>query len=126
MQPSEEEKTQYFMPKWFLELLLGRLSFGDTFWAGLFGSALILTPIGFMLVIITNIAFPEAVLGVLIGIIGFYAVFMTLLVRVVFTTGWGCKTVGGWRWAGMVYIVLQTSAVYALLWRLLTDGLDAI
>lgn len=122
MQPSEDTKAQYFIPKWFVALLLGRLSFGDTFWAGLFGSMLLFVPAGFVLTLIASIISPGDIDGFLIIMMTAYAVYMTLLLRVIVLTGWRCKTTGGWRWVGMGYMVMQTTAHYMLVLALITEG----
>ncbi|MBL4808370.1 MAG: hypothetical protein JKY31_13965 [Rhodobacteraceae bacterium] len=125
MQPSDAAKPAiipYFMPKWFAELLMGRLSFGDTFWAGVFGSMLLIIPAGFILAMGVSIAAPELFNGLMIGMMVFYALYMTLLLRVVLIKGWQCKTSGGWRWVGMGYTLLQTGGLYMMVTRLISAG----
>ena len=124
MQRSEPEKLPYFWPKWFKALLLGRLSFGDTFWAGLFGSALIFVPFGVIVAMMVSVIAPGALDPVLIVITGFYTVYLSLLTRVVFITGWKSKDTGGWRWFGMFYVVAQTALQYGILWELIVNGSD--
>jgi len=124
MQRSEDGKLPYFTPKWFRELLLGRLSFGDTFWAGLLGSALVFVPVGVLVAIIVNIYFPGILREVLIALNGFYAVYLLLLLRVVLILGWAYKGAGGWKWFGMLYLIVQTSLQCMLVWGLITEGLE--
>ena len=103
-------RRRYFTPRWFGDLLAARLSLGDTFWIGTYGTALIFIPIGFVLLVLTMIFLPpEQVANMLSIWLAFIAVFYVVLLTAVFRTALRTPQVGAWRWVG-VFIALVNAA----------------
>ena len=62
------ERRRYFTLDWFRDLLGARLSLGDTFWIGTYGTALIYVPGTVLLVLLARIALPPAAAAALTGL----------------------------------------------------------
>lgn len=113
-----EERAKFFTPKWFGDLLAGRLAPGDTFWAGNYGPALVVVPLIVILALFTALISP----GHLGGFFGSFAVAAGIyriavlvgLIRSVWRAEAGPTF---WRWAGVLWTVFEA---VALIWL----GLD--
>lgn len=104
--PPAQPRRSYFTPRWFADLLSARLSLGDTFWAGGFGTALIFVPLGFIIFFLAFSLLPAAqyrwVNG---GWIALLALFYVVLTTAVFRTARRTPEVGAWRWVGVLVIL---------------------
>lgn len=93
----------YFKPAWFMDLFDARLSFGDTFWIGHFGTGIVLVPFGFFMALMVVVVMPPIYLDVfLMGYFALTGVFSVLITTAVIRTGWRAKSAGVWRWIGMI------------------------
>ncbi|NBB81491.1 MAG: hypothetical protein GVY36_18970 [Verrucomicrobia bacterium] len=108
-----EARKEIFRPKWFGQLLRGELSLGDTFWIGNFGVALVFVPISFaVMLLMTTLGINEQIQSIALGVIAaFFALYWAALTRAVFKTALRTPQVGGWRWLGVGYTILQLAAV---------------
>jgi len=107
-------RSTYFTPRWFADLLSARLSLGDTFWAGLFGTALFFVPAGFILFFMASLLFDPTVLSLLSGLfLAIMALFHMALTTAVFRTARRAPQVGAWRWVG-VLLALINAVILAL------------
>ena len=107
-----EKKQSYFTPRWFARLFMARLSFGDTFYAGMFGSGLIFVPVGFVIAAIVVVPAPEVMPALTLWMTVFYAAYFSALFPAVLLTGLKSAQSGGWRWAGIGVALAAT----VLLW----------
>ncbi len=113
MQPSDKAiKPRYYSPRWFVALWRGRLSFGDTFFGGVFGPAFILVPVGFVIALAVEMLAPALMGALFLAFALVYALYVSALLPAVVQTGWRAKVVGGWRWVGILLVL----AVAAALW----------
>ncbi len=118
------ERRRYFTPDWFRDLLGARLSLGDTFWIGTYGTALIYVPGTVLLVLLARIALPPAAAAALTGLaFALLAVYHAALGRAVWRTALPRPEVGGWRWAGLAIALISAAgfAFYAM--RFLAEAL---
>jgi hypothetical protein len=67
-QRTDVPRRTYFTPRWFANLLSARLSLGDMFWAGLFGTALFFVPAGLVLFFMASLLFSLAALSFFSGV----------------------------------------------------------
>ncbi|KFE34155.1 hypothetical protein [Thioclava atlantica] len=49
----QAERAKFFTPRWFADLFAGRLSPGDTFWAGNYGPAMLVVPLLVLIALFT-------------------------------------------------------------------------
>jgi len=101
------ERTKFFTRQWFGDLFSGRLSPGDTFWAGNYGPALIVVPLLVIVALFTAMAVPGR-LGPLFGSValgaGIYRLLvLTGLVRSIARVS-GPKV---WRWIGVFWTLFE-------------------
>ena len=97
------ERRRYFTPAWFGDLLAARLSLGDTFWIGTFGTALFFVPAMVLLVLLARIALSANLASLLSGgALLALAAYHTAVAVAVLRTARARPDVGGWRWAGVV------------------------
>ncbi|MDW3117721.1 hypothetical protein [Roseovarius pacificus] len=109
------ERRHYFKPRWFVDLLSARLSVGDTFWIGGYGTALIFVPVGFVMLLVARIFLSAPQVANMLGIlITFMALFHVALLTAVFRTALHNPQVSAWRWVG-VLITLANATTMALL-----------
>jgi hypothetical protein len=94
-----------FSPGWFRELLAGRLSLGDTFWIGNYGTALFHQPlVVFLLILPVPKVVPAAVLALL-------ALYELALARAVMLARPKVETPLGWKIVG-VLLTLGFAALF--------------
>lgn len=96
------ERRRYFRPAWFRDLLTAKLSLGDTFWIGNFGTALITVPVMMLFILLARIFLSPAMAG-LVSAAAMMAIsaYFLALTGAVFRTALPRREVGGWRWAGV-------------------------
>jgi hypothetical protein len=102
-------RATYFTPRWFGELLRGRLTPGDTFWIGNFGIELFVVPalvFGTMLLALSNPSATAPMLGVAFASTGLYRL---ALLRGLWITS-RVAGLSGWHWTG-----LGTTLFFALI-----------
>ncbi len=110
---SEQPGMAYFTPKWFIALLAGRFSFGDTFYAGMFGTGIIFVPAGFVIAALVAVVAPDTMAAATLWMTVFYAFYISALLPAILRTGLHSTGTGAWRWMGMLVAVV---AVVALWW----------
>lgn len=94
MNDTPPESSRIFRPDWFRDLLAGRLSLGETFWAGNYGTALIHQPlVAFLTVLPVPRIIPAAVLIVLV-------IYQILLTRAMVLAQPKVPTPIGWKIVG--------------------------
>jgi len=98
-------------PRWIKQLWAGKRSFGETFFAGLFGPAFVLIPVGVAIVGLLAVAAPSLMMPAIVGMTVIYALHFTMTLPAVVKTGLAAKDLGGWRWFG---IFLGGAATIAL------------
>jgi len=97
-----EEKPKFLSPRWLMALWAGRFSFGDTFFAGMFGPAFVFIPVGVVIAGFLAVIAPSLMMPAIVGMTVLYAVYFTAALPAVVKTGLVAKDVGGWRWFGML------------------------
>lgn len=118
--PAAPTPPAYFTQRWFADLLGARLSLGDTFWAGLFGTALFFVPAGFVLTFIAAVVSGPAGQALVSGLFAaVMAVFHIMLATAVFRTARRTPHVGVWRWLGVVFAIANAAAITVLVLSLL-------
>ena len=108
---------KYFMPRWFVWLFAGRLSFGDTFFAGMFGSGLIFVPLGYVIAGFMAVSTPGAMAAMGFWMALFYAVYFSALFPAMLRTGLRVENAGGWRWVGILLCLAAAAAVWMVVFR---------
>jgi hypothetical protein len=114
------ERRRYFTPAWFADLLAGRLSLGDTFWIGNFGTALVFVPAQVLLIVLAGLLLP-APWGMRLASIGAWALaaFHLALLRAVLKTALPRHDTGGWRWAGVaITALIAAGSISTAIWLL--------
>ncbi|SOB90335.1 hypothetical protein SAMN05877809_101170 [Rhodobacter sp. JA431] len=108
----EVERAKIFTPGWFGDLISGRLSFGDTFWLGLFGVLMFVVP---AVVLVAGLLYAQATaamipfLKVISGLYGIWALAVSqALLRIGARGGW--PITGMALAAGMALYALYTAA----------------
>jgi hypothetical protein len=112
------ERRKIFRPEWFRDLLAARLGLGDTFWIGNYGVALVFVPLFFFIGLVAPAFFGQQAYAFLYpSFAGLSAIYQFCLIRAVFICARRTPEVGGWRWVGVAFTVLNfaTSALLALL-----------
>lgn len=116
------ERRRYFTPGWFRKLLAAKLSFGDTFWIGSFGTALFFVPGMVLLVLLARIVFSVSMAALVSGAAMLaLALYYAALAVAVFRTALPRTDVGGWRWAGVAVTIALTVGTGFLALALLGD-----
>ena len=108
-----ETRARYFTPRWFAELLAGRLGFGDTFWIGNYGVQLFTVPAMVLVSGLIVALAPNALNTFLGGLFAASALWQALLLRALFKVSARTKARGGWAIAG--FILTAISLIVALL-----------
>ncbi|MFZ1468008.1 MAG: hypothetical protein WAT09_03415 [Paracoccaceae bacterium] len=116
------ERRRYFTPAWFRDLLAARLSLGDTFWIGNFGTALITVPAVMLFVLLARVFLDPGMAALVSGLAMMaIAVYYAVLALAVLRTALPRSEVGGWRWVG-VACTLAIAVGTALLALVLLAG----
>ena len=110
------ERAKFFTREWFARLFSGRLTPGDTFWLGNYGTLLWVVPGLMLLAMMLAIAVKTAMLPILAGIgmlIGVYrlAVARALVLATLRTPG-----PKGWRWFGVLWTLTEAAALILYGW----------
>ncbi len=108
----QDTKGKYLSPRWYGQLVAGRFSFGDTFFAGMFGPAFILVPAGFVIAAFVKVAAPAQMALAILLMTLVYALHFTATLPAVCKTGFAAKGTGGWRWFGMLLAIGATAALW--------------
>lgn len=94
MSDTPPDSSRIFRPDWFRDLLAGRLSLGETFWAGNYGTAMFHQPlVAFLTVLPVPRIIPAAVLFALV-------VYQFMLTRAVALAQPKVPTPVGWKIVG--------------------------
>lgn len=70
----DSDTSQIFRPQWFRDLLSGRLSLGETFWVGNYGTALFHQP---AIVFLAILPVPRLVPAIALMLLAFYQIALT-------------------------------------------------
>lgn len=108
-----EARKEVFRLAWFGRLLGGQLSLGDTFWIGNFGVTLVFVPAAFAVLFLMRIfgSHDQTQFMGMIAITVVLALYWAFLTRAVFLTALRTPQVGGWRWFGLAYTVVQFAMI---------------
>ncbi|MBL1437167.1 MAG: hypothetical protein COB08_013335 [Rhodobacteraceae bacterium] len=97
---------------WLKQLWAGQFSFGDTFFAGMFGPAFVFTPVGVVIAGLFAVVAPGTMGLAIFGMTVLYALYFSTTLPAVFKTGLVAKDVGGWRWFGLLLAVAATGGLW--------------
>ncbi len=97
---------------WLRQLWAGQFSFGDTFFAGMFGPAFVLMPVGIIIAAVLAAAAPALMMLSIVGMVMVCALYFSATLPAVIKTGLAAKDVGGWRWFGIFLGVVSTIALW--------------
>ena len=103
---------------WLRQLWTGQFSFGDTFFAGMFGPAFVLLPVGFIIAGVMVVVAPALLMPAIDGMVAVYALYFSATLPAVIKTGLAAKEVGGWRWFGIFLGVVATMALWMTAYKL--------
>ncbi len=107
-----EDRGRFLSPRWYRQLVTGQFSFGDTFFAGMFGPAFVLVPVGFIVAALLAVVAPLQMEPSIWLMTVIYALHFTVVLPAVFKTGLKAKGTGGWRWFGLFLAVVATLALW--------------
>ena len=107
-----EEKPRFMSLGWLKALWAGRFSFGDTFFAGMFGPAFVCVPVGVILAALLAVVAPDFMMLAIVGMTVVYALYFSATLPAVVKTGLAATDVGGWRWFGMFLGAVSTGALW--------------
>ncbi len=99
-------------PLWLRQLWAGQFSFGDTFFAGMFGPAFVFVPVGMVIAGIFAVVAPGTMEIAIAGMTVLYALYFSATLPAVFKTGLAANDIGGWRWFGIFLAVASTLALW--------------
>ena len=105
-------KPRFMSARWLAALWAGRFSFGDTFFAGMFGPAFIFVPIGVVIAAFLAVAAPNMMMPAIVGMTTIYALYFSATLPAIVKTGLGATGVGGWRWFGIFLAVAATVGLW--------------
>ena len=111
MQRSEGKMT-FFSAGWLRQLWAGQFSFGDTFFVGMFGPAFVFVPVGVVVAGFLAAAVPGRMEAAIAVMTVLYALYFSATLPAVIKTGIAAKSVGGWRWFGILLAVAATAALW--------------
>lgn len=118
------ERQRYFTPRWFMELLTARLSLGDTFWIGSYGTLLVIVPLGTALLLIAQwVLSPGQFRYVTNGTVTVMALYHAALLTAVVRTALRAPQVGGWRWLGVLIALFNAGFMAAAAYAIWTGAL---
>ncbi len=99
-------------PCWLGQLWAGKRSFGETFFAGMFGPAFVFIPVGVAIVGLLAVVAPSWMMPAIVIMTVIYALYFTATLPAVVKTGLAAKGVGGWRWYGIFLAVVSTISLW--------------
>ena len=121
------ERRRYFTPSWFADLLAGRLSLGDTFWIGNFGTSLFFVPANVVLMVLAGLFLPQSWTMRLPGLVVLaQTVFFFALLRAVWITALPRTDAGIWRWLGVAVTLFIAVSTAFFAYLLLTYNLSLL
>ena len=106
--PLPEDRARQFTPGWFRDLFAARLSFGETFWMGHMGLALVSGPFIGAGIMLTS---PAARAGTVAVVLLLAALVQSAVTQAVIRRGMQVQGLGGWRWVGMAASVVISAAL---------------
>ncbi len=114
------ERAKFFTREWFARLFSGRLTPGDTFWLGNYGTLLWVVPALMLLAMVLAIVAQSSMVPILAGIgmvIGLFrlAVLRGLVIATLRTPG-----PKGWRWVGALWTLVEGLVLLAYGWMKIT------
>lgn len=112
-----DSKPRFLSATWLRQLWAGQFSFGETFFAGMFGPAFVLVPVGFMIAGLLAAVAPTLMMPSIVAMTVVCALYFSATLPAVIKTGLAAKDVGGWRWFGMLLAVVATVALWVLAYK---------
>jgi len=110
-------KPRFLSPRWLRLLWAGQLSFGDTFFAGMFGPAFVFVPAGVVIAGGMAVVAPGGMMPAIVVMTGLYALYFSATLPAVVKTGLAATGVGGWRWFGIFLSVVATLALWGAAYK---------
>ncbi|HIP24640.1 MAG TPA: hypothetical protein EYG79_13765 [Rhodobacteraceae bacterium] len=107
-----EGKPRFFSGRWLRQLWAGRFSFGDTFFAGMFGPAFVFIPVGVVIAGFLAAVASGAMEVAIAGMTVLYALYFSATLPAIFKTGLAANDIGGWRWTGILLAVASTAGLW--------------
>ena len=107
-----EEKPRFMSLGWLRALWAGRFSFGDTFFAGMFGPAFVFIPVGIAIAALMAVVAPAQMMLSIVIMTVIYALYFSACMPAVVKTGLAATGVGGWRWFGICLAVAATVGLW--------------
>lgn len=113
----QSDRARYFTPRWFSDLLSARLSLGDTFWIGNYGTGLLFVPVTIILLLLSQmLPISRETQDTLFHLwLAGLCIFATLLLVAVTRVAIRTPSVGGWRWAAILVTMLNLLSLLATL-----------
>ncbi len=105
-------KPRFMSARWLRMLWGGRFSFGETFFAGMFGAGFVFIPVGIAIVGFMAVVAPAQMMLSIVIMTVIYALFFSACLPAVVKTGLAASDVGGWRWFGIFLAVVATVALW--------------
>ncbi len=112
-----EIKPRFLSTGWLRQLWTGQFSYGDTFFAGMFGPAFVLVPVGFVIAAILAVAAPALMMPSIVGMTVVYALYFSATLPAVIKTGLAAKDVGGWWWFGILIAAVATISLWVTAYK---------
>lgn len=111
-----EERAKFFTAEWLTRLFSGRLTPGDTFWLGNYGTLLWIVPGLMLLAMVLAISAQTAMVPILAGIGILIGVFRLAVLRALVATTLATPGPKGWRWFGVIWTLGEALALMAYGW----------
>jgi len=97
---------------WLGQLWTGQFTFGETFFAGMFGPAFVFVPVGVVIAGFLAVVAPGAMAVSIACMAVLYALYFSATLPAIFKTGLAANDIGGWRWFGILLAVVATVALW--------------
>jgi len=108
-----DSKPRFMSGRWLKALWAGRFSFGETFFAGMFGAGFVFIPVGVAVIGFLAVVAPSLMMPAILVMTLIYALYFSACLPAVVKTGLAAKGVGGWRWFGILLAVAATVGLWA-------------
>ncbi|WP_158968329.1 hypothetical protein [Chachezhania sediminis] len=105
----QEQRRAMFRPPWLRDLVAGRLTVGETFWAGHLGLEFVCVPTWFILMIAIRALPPGGGLAVMGIFTTLQSVLSVLVTLGVIRSAWTSRT-RGWRWVAVIFSLIFSAA----------------
>lgn len=110
------ERQKIFTPKWFVSLVSGRLSPGDTFWLGNYGVLLFVVPTVVLLAMLLAIAVPGQMAPILYAIALLAGLYRVAILRALISASVSTPGPKGWRITGILWTAIEAAGLIGYAW----------